>query len=159
MLGSLENDVGIIASRKAWWQLGTIDFDLFRKDFNISVPAGASLFAIVFAMVKHFLPISDEDCLQIVRQRLQDPLCHDTTCDALHEIEEAVQVLDREDEQMVHNAKEDDFKRRERKQVFKDGYRAKAQELFAKNWWATICEEVPSEAQHEARGCRKNDPC
>ena len=70
-----------------------------------------------FAMVKHLLAMSDEVCLQIARQRLQDPFCHATTCDALHEIEEAVQVLDREDEQMVQNAKEDDFKRRERKQV------------------------------------------
>ena len=68
-------------------------------------------------------------------------------------------MIDREDEQMFQHAKNDDFKRRERKQVFKDGYRAKAQKLFAKNWWAKICEEVPSEAQHEARGCKEIDPC
>ena len=61
------------------------------------------------------------------------PICHETTCDALHEIEEAVQVLDREDGQMVQDAKGDDFKRRERKQVLKDGYMAKAQELVVKN--------------------------
>ena len=73
VLGSLENDVGILASRKAWWQLGTLDFNLICKEFNVSVPAGASLFAMVFAMVKHFLANRDEDCLQIVRQRLQDP--------------------------------------------------------------------------------------
>ena len=88
----VKNDVGIIASRKAWWRLGTIAFNLMCKEFSISVPAGASFFTMVFAMVKHFLAIRAEDCLQIVRQRLQDPLSHETTCDALHEIEEAVHI-------------------------------------------------------------------
>ena len=133
ILGQLENDVATVASKKAWFQLGAIDLTLICKDFCIPLQSGTSLFALCFAMVKFFLACSDEEALQYVRQRLQETVAHETTCSALHEIEEAVQVLDMYDEQMVDQAKEDDLKRRERRQMFKDGYRAKAQALFLKN--------------------------
>ena len=133
VLGALENNVGIVASKKAWWQLGKIELTLICREFSIPIPAGASLFDLVFLMVMYFMACSEEECLQIVRQRLQEPMCHETTCEALQEIEEAVQVLEREDEQMVNDAKDDDLKRRERKMAFKEGYRQKAQALWIKN--------------------------
>ena len=47
----------------------------------------------------------------------------------------AAQVLerDRDDEQAVRDAQEEDLKPREKKHALKDGYRHKARELFLKN--------------------------
>ena len=133
ILGTVESEMSVVAARKAFWHLGKVQLSQVAKGMNIALPAGAAIFDMVFEMCKHILKLSEEETLQIVRQRLQEPMCHETTCEALQEIEEAIQVLDTEDQKMVNEAKDTDLRRRESRLSFSEGYKKKSQSLFIRS--------------------------
>ena len=78
--------------------------DTLRATLEPHSPGGAELFKVLYSVVKDTLKVDDEAVLSVVHQRVaRDHDCDDVT-EALLEVEEGAQVLDRTDVNKISEA-------------------------------------------------------
>ena len=76
----------------------------FATHLGTASPGGADLFHVLYSVVKDTLKVDDEAVLSVVHQRVaRDHDCDDVT-EALLEVEEGAQVLDRTDVSKISEA-------------------------------------------------------
>ena len=68
------------------------------KQYSVEIPAAATLFTIVFRLIKKFLPLcTDDECLQHTRHRIALGMKQDNWSDEVMACDEATSVLEKSD--------------------------------------------------------------
>lgn len=120
-----------IAAGSAFWSLDRTWLDQLAKFIGCQVAKGADLFGVVFSLVCHCIPaIADCDAIDIVTQRLamMEAKCGDDAED-LATVDEAMQVLEKRDEDIVRAAKKDAATTQEVTSAFRQAFAKKASEV------------------------------
>ena len=117
-----------VACLSAWWQMDAQSIRDYLVDFKIDFPQGATLFELLWASMTATLHnLSEEDILDRIYRRLcKGKVSRDAT-NALLQIDEAVEVLEKQDEQMVRQQQDSEIAKKEARKSFKKQYFAKAQ--------------------------------
>jgi hypothetical protein len=97
----------IVAARRAMWQLGKSDVELFAAYFGVVITAGATLFQTIYDFVIGVLECSELEATEIVHQRLIDMRRGSNFDDEILTIDEAVEVLDHRDHKKLRTTQDD----------------------------------------------------
>eukprot|EP00974_Lingulodinium_polyedra_P074733 7241244-Lingulodinium_polyedra.AAC.1 len=104
-LESKPKDVRVLAAEKSFWNLSKAALTSLANYWGMELPAGADLFETVYHMVQGILGLGPEATLQVVSSRLAINHHKMAFFEELAEIDEAVQVLEHQDQKVVENEK------------------------------------------------------
>ncbi len=120
-----------IASRAAWWNLPRSTLAHFAKDLGIATESAPSEFDLVWALAEGTLKTTHAQTLDICHRRVARGNDNEAVMDAILEVDEAVQVLDRHDFERVKDAKKHTEYVRANVTEFKSHYSTKASKVAA----------------------------
>jgi len=116
----------IIAALACFWTLAKTTLERLARHLGLAVRSGDSLFAVLWALVKHILKKSDEETLAIIVFRLGKLRCHeDTVADEMLELDDADDILDRADKEELKARRGQKKDREVEREGFEKDYREK----------------------------------
>lgn len=130
-LTSPEEPLVRVAARSAWWSLDLSILRTIAADQGFGLGPGLDLFETCLAMVRLALGINDEAALAILSQRMAQPSEPTELVQELLQIDEAVQVLDRNDVQSLRREQQSARDAEVQRRSFADQFRAKRAEVKA----------------------------
>lgn len=94
-----------LACRQAFWNLPRSTIYDYARHFKIEAPSGASLFELLWCFIDQVLHLSEEATLEIVHRRVASQQQSDAS-QALLQVDEALEVLEHMDIEVVHQEQE-----------------------------------------------------
>ena len=94
-----------VAASRAFYSLPRTTLTRLASDLKVAVPPSASMFDLVFVLVKHVLAITDEQVCEILRLRTLRARGEDICAKQLHDSGECDEILDRDDRADLHAAR------------------------------------------------------
>ena len=149
-----------IAIRAGWWSMPACTVQAFLQYWGCAVPKGVSLVKLIHLAAKHFFSCDNGKAVDFVHARLATKSDKSELLRELLEIDEAIQVLDRDDVQGVQQEQRRAIAELEDKKAFVEEYVALKTKVV--KWDETVgdwrchaaaCrvegEEVPQEVARE----------
>ena len=117
---------------QAFWHLGKGVVESTANIVGITVSRATTLFDTLWHVIKTNLSVSDDKCLEIISQRFESPT-DEMANGAILDVDEAVQVLDKDDVDEMKGEQKAEQKRATAKEVFakKFGEKRREVDLFA----------------------------
>ena len=140
-----------VATKAAWWDMSRTDICEYAKEFAVELAPGANMCDILWAFCMK-LGFSDEQSLTIVHKRVATDQQQDDVTATLLELDEAVEVLDRQDEHEISTSQKQAQERRVATAALKSEYRARVQLVRAAKP-AAVSQEGCQSCETEASAC------
>ena len=87
-----------MAAKNAFWKVEKCHLTKLAKKHSVELPPAATLFQIVFKLIKKFLSTaSDQECLQYTRHRVALTMKQGTWSEEVMACDEAAAVLEQSD--------------------------------------------------------------
>ena len=130
--GHFGDSLAQVARRAAWWSMPKTSIESFAAELGIDLPCKSSLFEVLWHTIKGLLKTPDEETLAIVHKRLSSQYDDMELTDALLQIDEAVEVMDKHDHDKVQEAKHQAENKLVQRKEFQCSFDKKAHSLFDK---------------------------
>lgn len=121
-----------VAAEEAYWAADVTTLRKISREFQLDVPQEGSEFETCFSMVKGVLGGSDTETMERMRHRLgkSSPL-QAASVEILMEVDEAMQCLEKEDEERLRKEIVDSAKADERKETYRQVWTEKMKQVRA----------------------------
>lgn len=114
-----------IVARRCFWCLGRSTIERFASSLGAAIPEGSSMVEALSITIKAIIPdISEPELLQVLAQRLCTNDLSAAFSESLMEIDEAAEVLDRDDTERLHKEAKTARNETESKREFARDYSA-----------------------------------
>jgi len=120
-----------LACLKAFYKMSYGEIKQFAQEFGVPFEPGCTLFELLWACIKAFHDLSDQDILRIIyTYRVCGEKEIDATC-AILDVEEACEVLEHQDEKLIKDQQEVVRGRTAERKALKQSCLSKAREIRA----------------------------
>ncbi len=114
-----------LAASCAFWNLSKTEIVDVCKLGGVAVPAASSLFDVLSNAVSNCLATGEEETLKILSQRLADNEAVNSFTEAILEVDEAAEVLEKSDQESLADEQKQARSRLEQRQTYRDEYTEK----------------------------------
>jgi hypothetical protein len=118
-----------LACKAAFWELPRTVLATVASSLRLAIPSGATLFELLWALVETQIGGEPDAILAICHRRLTRENRQKQTMDALMEVDEAVEVMDKYDVKRVKDSQHHAETVAASRKDFRDGFFAKANSL------------------------------
>ena len=116
-----------MAAKNAFWKVEKCHLTKLANKYSVGLPPAATLFSIVLALIKNFLPAcNDQECLQYTRHRIALGMRQDNWSDEVMACDEATAVLETSDAEALKNQKKEASETKKDLREFKKEFRQTA---------------------------------
>ncbi|CAK0884728.1 unnamed protein product [Prorocentrum cordatum] len=118
-----------IACKKPWWTSPRTTVAMYAKHFGFVVPVASSLSGLLWSACKQALQTSDAKTVEILFKRLSQQKKGELDIDTILEVDDAAEVLDKNDTQSMGQAKESAAATKAGQKSYKQEYVQKATQV------------------------------